>query len=222
MNSAVRPVVLVLLDPTSDRRSSFFQASILRGPDFFFLQSAVEPVVVAVAFRVMIGRPPMGDAEPAQRLQEARRSEGQFGSSNETSDMAILAHNVHPWVQAGSKTDPRQHINLYSHLRRSRSRQSETEGLLTFTIDSSPINRAQRLKHTTAACIANYSVRRLTKCDHPRIKARVSPRFQIVRGGILWLRGFSQNFADKRQELGIVDRFLEKGTRSSTEGPLPI
>ena len=49
--------------------------SILRRPDFFFLQAAVEPFDVAVAFRVMIRRPPMGDAEPPQRLQEARRSE---------------------------------------------------------------------------------------------------------------------------------------------------
>jgi hypothetical protein len=172
-NSAVRPVVIVFLDPTSDRRSRFFRASILRGPDFLFLQTAVEPVDVAVAFRVMIGRPPMGDAEPAQRLQEALRSEGQFGSSKETSAIAILAHNIHPWVQAGSKTDPRQHITSTSHSRRSRSRQSETEGLLAFTIDSSPINRAQRVRHTIAAYIANYSVRSLTKRDHPRIKARV-------------------------------------------------
>ena len=74
LDSAVRPVVIVLLDPTSDRCLRFFQAPILRRPDFFFLQAAVEPFDVAVAFRVMIRRPPMGDAEPPQRLQEARRS----------------------------------------------------------------------------------------------------------------------------------------------------
>ena len=74
-NSAVRPVVIVFLDPTSDRCSRFFQAPVLRRPDFLFLQTAMEPFDVAVAFRVMIRRPPMGDAEPAQRLQETRRSE---------------------------------------------------------------------------------------------------------------------------------------------------
>ena len=35
----------------------------------------MEPFDVTVAFRVMIRRPPMRDAEPAQGLQEARRSE---------------------------------------------------------------------------------------------------------------------------------------------------
>ena len=75
LDSAVRPIVIVFLDPTSDRRSRFFQAPILRRPDFFFLQAAMEPFDVAVAFRVMIRGPPMGDAEPPQRLQEARRSE---------------------------------------------------------------------------------------------------------------------------------------------------
>ncbi len=74
-DSAVRPVVIVLLDPTSDRCSRFFQAPILRRPDFLFLQAAMEPFDVAVAFRVMIRRPPMGDAEPSQRFQEPRRSE---------------------------------------------------------------------------------------------------------------------------------------------------
>src|SRR5579863_8931846 len=66
---------IVLLDPASDRCSRFFQAPILRRPDFLLFQAAMEPFDVAVAFRVMIRRPPMGDAEPPQRLQEARRSE---------------------------------------------------------------------------------------------------------------------------------------------------
>jgi hypothetical protein len=62
LDSAVRPIVIVFPDPTSDRCSRFFQAPILRRPDFLFFQAAVEPFDVAVAFRVMIGRPPMGDA----------------------------------------------------------------------------------------------------------------------------------------------------------------
>ena len=35
----------------------------------------MESFDVAVAFRVMIRRPPMGDAEPVERLDEPRRSE---------------------------------------------------------------------------------------------------------------------------------------------------
>src|SRR5450755_741501 len=75
LDSAVRPVVIVLLDPTSDRCSRFFQAPIFRCPDFLFLQAAMEPFDVAVAFRVMIRRPSMGDTEPVQSFDEPRRSE---------------------------------------------------------------------------------------------------------------------------------------------------
>ena len=42
-DSPMRPVVIVLLDPTGDARSSLFQAPILRCPDFLFLQAAMEP-----------------------------------------------------------------------------------------------------------------------------------------------------------------------------------
>ena len=44
-------------------------------PGFLFLQFAMEPFDVAVAFRVMIRRPPMRDAEPPERFQEARRGQ---------------------------------------------------------------------------------------------------------------------------------------------------
>ncbi len=74
-DAAVRPVVIVLLDPTSDRGSRFLQAAILGGPHFFFFQAAVEPFDVAVAFRVMIGRAPMRDPQPVQGLDEPGRSE---------------------------------------------------------------------------------------------------------------------------------------------------
>ena len=40
MDSTMRPVVIVLLDPTSDRCLRFFQASILRRPDFLLFQAA--------------------------------------------------------------------------------------------------------------------------------------------------------------------------------------
>jgi hypothetical protein len=67
--------VIVLLGPTGDRYPSFFQAQILRRPDFLLFQSAMEPFDVAVAFPMMIRRAVMRDAELAQRLQEARRCE---------------------------------------------------------------------------------------------------------------------------------------------------
>ena len=64
----MRPVVIVLLDPTSDRGPRFLQAAILRGPDFLFLQAAMEPLDVAVAFRVMIrGAPMRTSTEDAKR-----------------------------------------------------------------------------------------------------------------------------------------------------------
>jgi hypothetical protein len=53
-NFAVRPVVIIFLDPTSDRCSRFFQAAILRRPDCLVFQATMEALDVAVAFRVMI------------------------------------------------------------------------------------------------------------------------------------------------------------------------
>src|SRR5579863_7631236 len=74
-DAAMRPVVIVFLDPTSDRCSRFFQAPILRRPDFLFFQAAMEPFNVAVSFRVMIGRASMRDAQPIQSLDEPGGSE---------------------------------------------------------------------------------------------------------------------------------------------------
>src|ERR1700722_5257182 len=74
-DSAVRPVVIVLFDPASDAGARFFHASILRRPDFLFLQAAMEAFDVAVALRVMIGRASMRDAQPVQSLDEPGRSE---------------------------------------------------------------------------------------------------------------------------------------------------
>ena len=48
MDSAVRPVVIVLLDPTSDGGTRFFHAAIFHRPDFLFLKAAMEPFDVAV------------------------------------------------------------------------------------------------------------------------------------------------------------------------------
>jgi len=57
----MRPVVIVLLDPAGDSAPLFFQAPVLRHPDFLFLQAAMEPFDVAVALRVMIRSAPMRD-----------------------------------------------------------------------------------------------------------------------------------------------------------------
>ena len=57
LDSAVRPIVIVLLDPATDRLPRFLHASIFRRPYFLFFQAAMEPFDVAVAFRVMIRRP---------------------------------------------------------------------------------------------------------------------------------------------------------------------
>jgi hypothetical protein len=66
LNSAVRPVVIVLLDPASDRGPLFRHVAILRRPHFFFLQAAMKAFDVTVAFRVIIGRASMGDTQPVQ------------------------------------------------------------------------------------------------------------------------------------------------------------
>src|SRR3974390_1614665 len=71
----MRPVVIVLLDPTTHVGPCFFQAAILRRPHFFLLQAAMEPFDVAVALRVMIRRAAVRDAEPVQGFDEPERSE---------------------------------------------------------------------------------------------------------------------------------------------------
>jgi hypothetical protein len=48
------------------------EAPILRRPDFLLLQASMEAFDVTVAFRMMIRRPPMRDAEPHKCLQKAR------------------------------------------------------------------------------------------------------------------------------------------------------
>ena len=74
IDATMRPVVIVLLEIPTDVFSGLGQAAIFRRPDFFFLQAAMEPFDVAVAFRMVISRATVGDAEPCQRLHEARRS----------------------------------------------------------------------------------------------------------------------------------------------------
>jgi hypothetical protein len=77
---AMRPVVIVLLDPASDAAARFLQGPIFRAPDFLLLQAAMEPFDVAVALWVMIGRAPVRDAEPPG-LGEGHPTAGQAGST---------------------------------------------------------------------------------------------------------------------------------------------
>ena len=74
-DTAMRAVVIVLLDPARDRRPRFLHVAILGRPHFFFLQAAMEPFYVTVAFRMIIGGASMGDPQPIQSFDKARRSE---------------------------------------------------------------------------------------------------------------------------------------------------
>ena len=71
----MRAFVIVLLDPACDRRSRLFDAAILVHPDFFLFQAAMKTFDVAVAFRMMIRRSAVRDAQPRKRFHIARRSE---------------------------------------------------------------------------------------------------------------------------------------------------
>jgi hypothetical protein len=72
LDSAVRPVVIVLFDPTGDRCSLFIQAPILRRPDFLLFQAAMEPFDVAIAFR--LDDTPSADREGLQRHAQGREA----------------------------------------------------------------------------------------------------------------------------------------------------
>jgi hypothetical protein len=68
--------VIALLDPAGDRGPGFLHVAILCRPHFFFLQAAMKAFDVAVAFRVIIGRASMGDYQPIQSFDPARRLSG--------------------------------------------------------------------------------------------------------------------------------------------------
>src|SRR5256885_2244218 len=69
----VRVVVIVFGDPFSDRRSRLLHAAVLVDPNFFLLQAAMKTFDVAVAFRMMIRRSAVGDAQPRKRFDVTRR-----------------------------------------------------------------------------------------------------------------------------------------------------
>ena len=75
VDAAMKPVVIVLLDPTRDAAARLVQRAVFGRPDFLLLQAAMEPLDIPVALRVMVGRAPVRDAQPPQRFDEPRRSE---------------------------------------------------------------------------------------------------------------------------------------------------
>ncbi len=66
--------MIVFGDPFSDRRSRLLHAAVLVNPDFFLLQAAMKAFDVAVAFRVMIRRSAVRDAQPCKRFHVTGRS----------------------------------------------------------------------------------------------------------------------------------------------------
>ena len=71
----VRPVVIVLVEVVGDGAACFFQRAVFVEPDFFFLEAAVEAFDQAVAFGMVVGGAAMGDAEPSEGSDKARRGE---------------------------------------------------------------------------------------------------------------------------------------------------
>jgi hypothetical protein len=51
------------MEPVSNRAAVQISGAILGSPDFLFLQAAMEPLDVAVAFWMMVGRAAMRDAK---------------------------------------------------------------------------------------------------------------------------------------------------------------
>ena len=98
VDSAMRPVVIVLLDPTSHRGTRFFQASIFRRPDFLFLQAAMEPCKADKSTANFCDQP-IKPLHESTQLQDRARQAGP---------------NDHPWKQLraflGKTGAPRTHV----------------------------------------------------------------------------------------------------------------
>jgi hypothetical protein len=93
LNSAMGPVVIVLLDPVCDRGSRFLHVAVLCGPHFFFLQTAMKAFDITVSLRVIIGRASMGDSQAMQCFYETRGSE--LGSVAPRERGGFAARGVH-------------------------------------------------------------------------------------------------------------------------------
>src|SRR5271156_1436423 len=74
VESLMRPLVVVLVDPASDGIAGFSERLVFVKPDFFLLERAVKAFDAAVAFGVIVRGAPMSDAQLAKGFQVARRS----------------------------------------------------------------------------------------------------------------------------------------------------
>src|SRR5271168_4869853 len=71
VESLMRPLVVVLVDPASDGIAGFSERLVFVKPDFFLLERAVKAFDAAVAFGVIVRRAPMSDAQLAKGFQVA-------------------------------------------------------------------------------------------------------------------------------------------------------
>ena len=102
----MRPLVVVLVDPASDGIAGFSERLVFVKPDFFLLEGAMKAFDAAVAFGVIVGRAPVGDAQLAKGFEVAGGSKlgavvgGQ--SQSQPLPMRIERQNLeHGLVQGG-------------------------------------------------------------------------------------------------------------------------
>jgi hypothetical protein len=106
VESLMRPLVVVLVDPASDRIAGVGERLIFVKPDFFLLEGAMKAFDAAVAFGVIVRRAPMGDAQLAKSFQVAGGSKlgPVVGSQSQSQPlpMRIKRQNLeHGLVQRG-------------------------------------------------------------------------------------------------------------------------
>jgi hypothetical protein len=106
VESLVRPLMVVLVDPAGDGVAGFGERLVFVKPDFLLLERAVKAFDAAVALGVIVSRTPVGDAQPVQGFKVARRSKlgAVVGrqSQRQTLSMKIERQNLeHGLVQRG-------------------------------------------------------------------------------------------------------------------------
>ena len=71
VESAMRTVVIVLFDPTSDAELGLVEVLVLVEPHLLFFQAAMESLDVAIALGMVVGRAAVRDAQPMQSFDIA-------------------------------------------------------------------------------------------------------------------------------------------------------
>ena len=64
----MRTVVIVLLDPACNAQLGLIEVLVFVEPHLLFFQTAMEPLDIAVALGVIVGRAPVRNTQPVQRL----------------------------------------------------------------------------------------------------------------------------------------------------------